>query len=277
MDWYWRFTMGLLPRLEDRLELRRIAPELFGPEVTDDDLPDGERQDWLHDQWLPREVRRWLRTDDPRPTVAVRKGSCPQQGCPLRLGASPGQVLSGRSEEDDEGSFVLQLMTVAGGWKAKANAFFDMARKVHGGKGAIKDLLLTDPYIYVDKSAEGTIGGIDNFLRYLDCLNIDYGAEITIQQPPYAKRNKAASGPIWRKRVEEHGKTNGYRVLFVFFQAVPQTRFHDRFYVARHSNGSVSGLFGPSMNGLNDKSFALMGELEDVTLKGLCRQLEGWN
>jgi hypothetical protein len=43
-------------------------------------------------------------------------------------------------------------MTVAGGWSAKAKVFYDMARKVHGGMGPIKDLLVTDPYIYVDKS-----------------------------------------------------------------------------------------------------------------------------
>ena len=158
-------------------------------------------------------------------------------------------------------------MTVAGGWTSKAGAFFDMARKVHGGKGEIKVLLLTDPYIYVDKSEEDSIGGIDNFLGYLDCLKISRGAEITIQQPPYARGKKAASGAVWCRRVAEHGERGGYNVRFAFFHARSQSRFHDRFYVARHSNGSVSGLFGPSMNGLNDKSFALMGELEGVTLK----------
>ena len=122
-----------------------------------------------------------------------------------------------------------------------------MARKVHGGKGEIKDLLLTDPYIYVDKSEEDIVGGIDNFLRYLDCLNISRGAEITIQQPPYAKGKKTASGAIWRRRVAEHGERDGYHVRFIFFHARSQSRFHDRFYVARHSNGSVSGLFGPSI------------------------------
>lgn len=276
MDWYWRFMMGLSPRLEDRLELQRIAPELFGPDRTDNDVPDGERDEWSRGLWLRRDLRRWLQTDDPRPVIPIRKGSCSERRCPLRLNGSPGRAFSGRPA-DDEGAIVLRLMTVAGGWKSKSSAFFDMARKVHGGKGAVKDLLLTDPYIYIDKSEEDNVGGIDNFLTYLDCLRIDRGAEITIQQPPYAKGKKATSGAIWRRRVSMHGKTNSYSVRFAFFHAVSQTRFHDRFYVARHANGSISGLFGPSMNGLNDKSFALMGELEDVTLKGLCRQLDGWN
>jgi len=142
----------------------------------------------------------------------------------LRLGGSPGRVLSGRPE-DDEGSVVIELMTVAGGWTSKAGAFFDMARKVHGGKGEIKDLLLTDPYIYVDKSEEDIVGGIDHFLRYLDCLNISRGAEITIQQPPYAKGKKTASGAIWRRRVAEHGERDAYHVRFIFFHARSQSRF----------------------------------------------------
>jgi hypothetical protein len=167
-------------------------------------------------------------------------------------------------------------MTVAGGWSAKANAFYDMARKVHGGKGPIKDLLVTDPFIFLDKSEENTAGGIDNFLKYLDCLEIPQ-SEITIQQPPYAKGKKVESGPVWRRSVAEHGKRKGYRIRFAYFRTITETRFHDRFYLARHANGSVSGLFGPSMNGLNDKSFVLVGELEAMTLKRLRDCLDGWH
>lgn len=63
---------------------------------------------------------------------------------------------------------------------------------------------------------------------------------------------------------------------FGFFRTITETRFHDRFYLARHRDGSVSGLFGPSMNGLNDKSFVLVGELEEMTLKRLRSCLNGW-
>jgi hypothetical protein len=276
MDWYWRFWMGLPPRVEDQLELRRIVPELFERDRDDVHGLYGEAQERSMHSLLRREIQDWLRTDDARRLVAVREGSCPQHDCPLRLGNSPGQVLSGRPE-DDEGSVVLELMTVAGGWSSKAGAFFDMARKVHGGKGTIKDLLLTDPYIYLDKSEDDTTGGIDNFLKYLDSLDTGGVREITIHQPPYAKGNKTASAKVWRRSVAEHGKRNGYNVQFTFFRTLSETRFHDRFYVARHSTGLISGLFGPSMNGLNDKSFVLMGELEEVTLKRLCRQLDGWS
>jgi hypothetical protein len=35
-------------------------------------------------------------------------------------------------------------------------------------------------------------------------------------------------------------------------------------------------MFGPSMNGLNDKSFVLVGELEEMTLRRLRCCLDGW-
>jgi hypothetical protein len=54
------------------------------------------------------------------------------------------------------------------------------------------------------------------------------------------------------------------------------TRFHDRFYLARHRDGSVWGMFGPSMSGLNDKSFVLVGELEEMTRRRLRGCLDGW-
>lgn len=67
-----------------------------------------------------------------------------------------------------------------------------------------------------------------------------------------------------------------WRSLRVLSHINRDARFHDRFYLARHRDGSVSGLFGPSMNGLNDKSLVLVGELEEMTLRRLRGCLEGW-
>jgi hypothetical protein len=275
-EWYWRLHLGLPPRPQDRNTLRRIAPELFGNNHDVVYESGSEFQERLWDASAFRqELKRWLRTDESRPLVTVRDGSCPQQDCPLKLGGQPGQALDHRTQADN-GSVVVELMTVAGGWSVKANALYDMARKVHGGKGPIKELLVTDPFIFLDKSEENTTGGIASFLKYLDCLNIPQ-SEITIHQPPYAKGKKGASGPLWRRTVAEHGKRKGYKVRFVYFRTITETRFHDRFYLARHADGSVSGLFGPSMNGLNDKSFVLVGELEAMTLKRLRGCLHGWH
>jgi hypothetical protein len=273
LDWYWRMQMGLPARPEDREVLRRIAPELFGRDVGFDQGATND-QDMAWRRRFREEVREWLGPTDDRPMVTVHEGSCPQRDCPLRLGGKSGQVLAGQPHTSQaDGALVLELMTVAGGWSAKDKAFYDMARKVHGGKGPIKDLLVTDPYIYLDKSEENTVGGIDNFLRYLDCLDI-LQSGITIYQPPYAKAKK--SGAVWRRTVGQHGQKRGFGVRFGFFRTMTETRFHDRFYLARHRDGFVSGLFGPSMNGLNDKSFVLVGELEEMTLRRLRGCLDGW-
>ena len=76
--------------------------------------------------------------------------------------------------------------------------------------------------------------------------------------------------------MEQHGKAQGYSIAFKHFRTATDTRFHDRFYLARHKSGRVSGLFGPSMNGLNDKSFVLVGELEPTSVAQLCRFIVGW-
>jgi hypothetical protein len=131
-------------------------------------------------------------------------------------------------------------------------------------------------YEYVDTSEENTVGGINNFLAYLDCLEI-HRSGVSVWQPPYASGRTATSGPIWRRSVTSHGKKNGYDTRFKFFKILTGTRFHDRFYLTRHLDGSVSGLFGPLMNGLNDKSFVLIGELEALTLKRLLDCLDGWH
>lgn len=276
MDWYWRMRMGLPARSEDHEALRRLAPELFGRNV------EGIREQIADEPSVGHrifrdDVRQWLRTREDRPSVTVREGSCPQTECPLGLGRRSRHHVTqpnGVAPHGD-GALVLELMTVAGGWSAKDKVFYDMARKVHGGRGPIKELLVTDPYVYADKSEEGTTGGINNFLRYLECLDISH-LGVTIYQPPYARGRQATSGAVWRRTIAQHGKNKGFDVRFAFFRTRTQTRFHDRFYLARHGNGSVSGLFGPSMNGLNDESFVLVGELEEMTLKRLRACLEGW-
>jgi hypothetical protein len=42
-----------------------------------------------------------------------------------------------------------------------------------------------------------------------------------------------------------------------------QSRFHDRLYLIRDSTSKLSGVFGPSLNGLKSEDIALMGEIDD--------------
>jgi hypothetical protein len=274
-DWFWRFRMGLPARPEDREAIRRFAPELFSREHS---FRETSQQGLWDAEGFREKIRDWLATDDPRPLVTVREGTCGQPDCPLRLGRYHRDAADSFNGNADgtSGEVVLELMTVAGGWSAKANAFLDAARKVHGGKGPVRDLLITDPFIYADKGEEDTVGGINNFLTYLDVFEFSTSGTLTIFQPPFAKGKKAESGRIWRRSVKRHGEQRGYSIKFAYFRTKTNTRFHDRFYLARHHSGEISGLFGPSMNGLNDRSFVLIGELEAASLRRLCSFIDGW-
>ncbi|WP_159011263.1 hypothetical protein [Bradyrhizobium sp. S69] len=272
-DWYWRFNAGLPARPEDSEAIGRFAPELFSRNFQREDFSRSRR--W-HDDEFWSDVIRWATAGEWRPLVTVREGSCPEPNCPLKLGRPP-KPFARSSASAADGDVVAELMRVSGGFKAKINTFLDAARTVHGGKGSAKDLLVTDPYIYFDEGEDGSKGGTDNFLKYLDVLNIPTNEMFTIFQPPYAKGDKVVIGDVWRTTVKQYGDARGYKLQFKFFRTNTGIRFHDRFYLARHGNGLVSGLFGPSMSGLTDSSFVLIGELETMSLRQLCGSIEGWS
>lgn len=276
VDWFWRMQMGLPPRQVDLKALMRIAPELFGSElemsqIITDKMPGSD----LFPTPLVVEISRWLRAKGHHAIFSTTT-RCDRPDCPLKMGDLQEQSVTPAIIQDD--SFVIELMTVAGGYKKQANIFFDMARKIHASssRGPITSLLVTDPFIYLDKSEDGTAGGIDNFKMYLDCLEISKSG-LVIYQPPYAKGEKVKGGEVWRRSVTHYLEAREIYADFTYFRATTGKRFHDRFYLARHKNGSVSGLFGPSMNSLNDSSFVLVGEIEAQTLKRLCSHIELWH
>jgi hypothetical protein len=273
LDWYWRFHFGLPPRPEDREDLTRIAPELF---IEGRSCPSASR--WQEDtDGFRAAVRQWLKTEDAPPFVSVRVGSCPSPDCPIKLGGGSDTPLAGSSEletSNADGNLLLRFMTVASGWNSKASVFFEAARKIRGGKGSVKELLLTDPYLFEDQGEDGTSGGIRRFLEYMDVLNVPRGAHLRVLIPPYAKGKKAEKSRIWKAQVETHAFSKNITVTFSYFRTRSNARFHDRFYLAKHQSGLISGLFGPSMNGLSDSSFALIGEVESETLRNLNKFIE---
>lgn len=266
--------MGLPARPEDRKVIKSFAPELFFHE------PDHENEYPRSAVWNARqfrdEVRIWISEERRHPFVIVRDDLCPNPDCPLKLSKNSHSSSGSQASAQNSDHIVVELMTVAGGWKGKKKTFLDTARRVHGGHGPAKDLLVTDPFIFADKSEDDTAGGVGSFLSYLDVLDIPDGSTLTIFQPPFAKGNKKEQGPLWRRCVKRYSQTRGYKVRFDYFKSGTGSRFHDRFYLVRHNSGNVTGLFGPSMNGLNDKSFALIGELEPQSLKRVCQFIDGW-
>lgn len=225
--WFWRMQMGLKPRQEDIDALVRIAPELCGSalevrQVVPDIMPNAG----LFPTPFAEEIHRWLQSSEHR-AVFSAPAQCDRPDCPLNVDRQYNRSIKSVSAQDD--NFVIELMTVAGGYKKQATIFYDMARKIHtsSNRGPITSLLITDPFIYCDKSEDGTVGGIDNFKAYLDCLDISKSG-LVIYQPPYAKGAKVKGGEIWRRSVSQYLATREIYVDFTYFRATTGKRFHDR-------------------------------------------------
>lgn len=277
-DLWLRFSLGYPPREEDRAVLRRVVPELF---LRGENLRDGERSRVRFVEHIREEILGWLRSGEGDRFVSVRAETCRESGCPLGLGrrshsASGEGITDQVGDGGEDGDFVTQLMTVAGGWKTPMGVFLDTARKIHGGKGPIRALLVTDGYIYADESQNGNPGGTSRFVEYLSALEFSPGNTLTLLLPPYAKGRSGARRQAWEASVNAHAASRGFNVDFKRFTTRTRTSFHDRFYLARHSNGMVSGLFGPSITGLTDKDFVLIGEIESETLKKLNDFIVDW-
>ena len=131
LDWFWRFSMGLPPRPQDREFLTRIAPELFDPNRNLSDQPERDRGEWevsaCGRSALARkpEVLHQPTEDDERPFRIVREGTCPQPDCPLKLGGHNSSSGSphGKAAARD-GTAVFRLMSVAGGLEGQGRHFF---------------------------------------------------------------------------------------------------------------------------------------------------------
>jgi hypothetical protein len=42
----------------------------------------------------------------------------------------------------------------------------------------------------------------------------------------------------------------------------PQLEFHDRLYLVKDNNGNMSGVFGPSLNGMKSPDIVVIGRLD---------------
>lgn len=155
---------------------------------------------------------------------------------------------------------IFHFNLIGGHHKSPNESFFDLVRKTHSKmkKYQVKKVVLTDPYLYIDISAKGTEGGFFNLIKFLECVigKHDDSFELFIPQ----------SGKLDR----DHTKKN--KLLKVVKKKFPNVlikdnpgavTFHDRFYLTKFSDGSILGLFGPSLNGLDDTDVVIMGEIDN--------------
>lgn len=256
MEWWIRFCLGLPARPQDVGELTLALPELFIFGQDRCPLDDHVLLPW----WLypadrvlkVRDLRDWVRSAEiPNESAFVSPEYCPAKECPLRDTHHPAIVGD---------VAVLHLMVAGGVHKPPKQEFLNLVRKVHKGK-IIREVILTDPYIYLDIGEEGDVGGYDAVIDYLGALGLDRDSQFKLKLNPSPKKaTKKARKLLCRKLKSSFIKIN----ISNFNQG---NKFHDRFYLARDDSNRMAGVFGPSLNGLATKSIVLMGELEEEALK----------
>jgi len=250
MIWWIRFNLGLPARPEDVEEIHRSIPELLSPDAQlsrNRVIPF-----WPHlvlDESTVSELRHWAG----RPESIIKHGSvspqdCPADDCPLRTG-----LVSTERRSDD--GLILRLMVAGGTHKAPKDEFLDLVRRVHGGQ-RIREVILSDPYIYQDLSEASDPGGCSNLVDYLRALGLTENSKFSLKLNPSPRKATKQAQQLLKREVR---KPFPYAAISTFKSG---HRFHDRFYLVRDDSGSLSGVFGPSLNGLGSRAVVLMGELE---------------
>lgn len=274
MKWWYRFWFGLPARPEDIKEIKEVLPELWNSNWQ----PDARRLRRLlpiPDFWfwpeslapLFQQLREWVSSateaDEPLRHKSSfgqdsSEESCPLPDCPLGKYSEPAQEIEPPSEDLETIHSVFDLMCAGGGPDRQIlkGEFLDLVRKVHRGTKSIKEVILTDPYIYLDVAEDGTRGGFNNLLEYLRTLGLVTESEFVIKLNPSPKKYNERAKQLFERIVKE----NFPNVKFETYS--PKYVFHDRFYLVRDGNSQIKGVFGPSLNGLGSNAIALMGSLE---------------
>ena len=152
---------------------------------------------------------------------------------------------------------------VAGGvHKPPKQEFINLVRRVHRDQ-VINEVILTDPYIYLDLSEQGEPGGYNALVDYLHALRLTPESRFDLKLNPSAKKATNNAQRLLQRKV----KGAFPKVRLGTFSST--NRFHDRFYLARDQSARLTGIFGPSLNGLATKTIVLMGELENGALQRL--------
>lgn len=285
MIFLWRFIIGLPSREVDIVEAKQHFPELFNND------PSGELDErigyfikkilihyfetdyYLENTQISAILRNWLlseknRNKDRTETFKSNRDihDCPLDGCPMRNSdATTNHERADSEHVSDPEINILNMMAVGGGKgrKPPLEIFLDLVRKTHRNQ-LIKEVILTDPYIYLDTGDDGVRGGFENLLKYLEALNIEKNQSFTLKTTPAPRNAHQETQDLLHDFIlKNYPKCNLGRYA-------NKSNFHDRFYLVRDETGQLSGVYGPSLNGLNAQSVVLMGDISsEMVLKHL--------
>ncbi|PES83463.1 hypothetical protein CN504_13650 [Bacillus anthracis] len=234
--------MGLKPREKDIRQLKGLLPELFEKEAI---LKiEGPVIHPLYPYFRIRldSLMEWIK-QEPLIVESSEEGSFSNCNCLLA------DCLNNRNADK------LSMLTV-GGFVSNTpkKGFFDLVTKTHKGQ-KVKEVIITDRFIYLDSGEDGTPGGYKNIITYLQTLRIGKTDEFSIITNPHAKSQGK------KIAFEEYIRSEFPNVKFRVYQG--NNSFHDRFYLVRDRQGQMKGIFGPSLNGLNSESIVIMGDIDD--------------
>lgn len=253
MNFLVRYFFGLPARQVDIDEIRLIIPEILDENTRLSDLRHNRLFLEADCSDIERKIREWasrIKPENKEPKINSSSHLCPSQNCPLRNW----QNAQGNDENIYDG--LIFKLIVGGGPKPPLEMFLDLVRKVHANKGQVKEVILTDPYLYLEVGADGKTGGFDNLIAYLEALGLASSASFTL------KTNPAAKGSTDKKRNFKRSLCKKYSNVKID-EYSPKFKFHDRFCLVKYDDEPLAGVFGPSFNGLSADSIVLMGDIDD--------------
>lgn len=259
-----RFFLGLPPREQDIKELFEMFPELYDNEnihfrefhhILDYRL---HHLFYEFDESLFDNLKKWMQTQNENINVDFtykNTSICLEKNCPLKNIQKQTKI---DTNSDLDSNCTLEYMVTGGGpnQKPPKNMFFELVKKSKKKLKEIKEVILTDPYIYHDLSEDGIEGGLNTLIEYLYTLGFTKDSHFILKITPSPKGTSNKTRVIFENTLK---KTFQNIKIDKF---LPKYKFHDRFYIIKDSKGQINGLFGPSLNGLNSSSIVLMGEIE---------------
>lgn len=260
MEWWLRFCLGLPCREEDVEAIYRNFPEIQNSDFrlqTNYIWPFFPYFDDIDE--LPKRIREWTNSiDENRHQSSNAVINCTEPNCPVKKGNLQSKTTSSAEVTSDEPDILLFLI-LAGFPKPPKDAFLDLVRKHHASV-KVKDVIITDPYYLSDVSEDGKVSGYNNMISYLKALSLNETSTFNLITNPNPKRSSEQSEQIFQNTIKKHFP----KISFGTYN--PQHKFHDRLYLVRDDSSEITGVFGPSMNGLSSHSIVLMGDINQDAL-----------
>ena len=252
LEWYCRYYLVLPCRSEDEASILKHFPELLQERAEGEVVyisPFGIRLDQA-------ELSRWVESGKSEESeTEPMKGQaeqCPAADCPIR-----GTVSIRGSAQDLVCHFIV--MNKGSGDKP-LDSFIEMVKEHHSSRaGEIQSVVLTDPYYYSNGSRFA--------VKYLEALGLNQDSEFLLRVNGSPKGNVGQSPESFKLNLK--GAFPKIRI-----KEFTGLTFHDRLYLVKLMDDTVSGVFGPSLNGLDSEAIVLVGTLEENNLDTIS-EIEG--